>query len=135
MTLFWALGALIAAVALALAARPLWRRRGAARVSRQAMNAAVYREQTRDLEADLAAGVLSRADYDIARQELERRVLDEVAPQAASAAPQRSWVAVAGIAAIPALALATYLAVGNPASIALDEADGAIDNARIVPAE
>jgi cytochrome c-type biogenesis protein CcmH len=122
MTLFWILGALLAAVALALAARPLWRRRGAALVSRQAMNAAVYREQTRDLEADLAAGVLSRADYDIARQELERRVLDEVAPEAASAAPPRSWVAIAGMAAIPALALATYLAVGNPGSIALDEA-------------
>ena len=49
MTLFWLLGALIAAVALALAARPLWRRRAAGAVSREAMNAAVYRDQLREL--------------------------------------------------------------------------------------
>jgi cytochrome c-type biogenesis protein CcmH len=60
MILFLILGALLAAAALALAARPLWRRaaRGAP-VSRDAMNAAVYRDQLRELDADLASGAIA----------------------------------------------------------------------------
>ena len=53
----------------------LWRARAAARpVSRDAMNVAVYRDQLRELDADLAAGTLAQADHERARQEIERRV-------------------------------------------------------------
>ncbi len=53
MILFWAASALLAAVALLLVMRPLLRRRAAAQVSRRALNLAVYRDQLRELEADL----------------------------------------------------------------------------------
>jgi len=82
MILFWAASALLAAVALLLVMRPLLRRRAAARVSRRALNVAVYRDQLRELEADLRAGTLAQADYERARLELEARLLEDVENQA-----------------------------------------------------
>jgi len=76
MILFWGASALLAAVALFLVMRPLLRRRAAARVSRRALNIAVYRDQLRELEADLRAGTLAQADYERARR--ERTVSDEI---------------------------------------------------------
>jgi cytochrome c-type biogenesis protein CcmH len=122
MTLFWALGALIAAIALAVVARPLWRRRRAPRVSRQAMNAAVHRDQMRELDADLASGAIAPADHARAREELERRVLEDFSTPQESAPPPGGNRSVAyGVMAIPALALGIYFAVGNPGIIALED--------------
>ena len=39
----------------------------------------MLRDQLRELDADLAAGVIGRAAYDSARQELERRVAERTA--------------------------------------------------------
>ncbi len=61
MTLFWTLCALLAAGALALVLRPLVARGRAAGVSRREANIAVYRDQRRELDADLAAGKLAPA--------------------------------------------------------------------------
>src|SRR4051812_49513943 len=83
MILFWILGALLAAGALALALRPLLARSkaGAAdAASRDALNAAVYRDQLREIDDDLRAGKLAQADYDRARAEIERRGLEDVRP-------------------------------------------------------
>jgi cytochrome c-type biogenesis protein CcmI len=63
MTLFWALGAVLAAATLALVLRPLVRARaGEAGVSRRAANIAIYRDQLLELDADLAAGKLAPPD-------------------------------------------------------------------------
>jgi cytochrome c-type biogenesis protein CcmH len=128
MILFWVLGALLALAALALAARPLWRRgAGGASVSRDAMNAAVYRDQLRELDADLASGAIAQADHDRARQELERRVLEDfsVAEKTAAAGGKRS--AAYAVFAMPLLALAIYFAVGSPSLLALRDAQHATD--------
>jgi cytochrome c-type biogenesis protein CcmH len=121
MILFWVLGALLAAAALGLAARPLWRRRAPGAVSRDAMNAAVYREQLRELDADLASGALAPADYERARQELERRVLEDFSRVEASRTPGGNRFVAYGVLAIPLIALLTYVAVGNPGAIALQD--------------
>jgi cytochrome c-type biogenesis protein CcmH len=64
MILFWVLGAALAALVLALLLRPLLARRGAAgQVSRKEANVAVYRDQLRELEAELAAGKIAPADH------------------------------------------------------------------------
>src|SRR5437879_8827217 len=67
MILFWAASALLAAVALLLVMRPLLRRRAAARVSRRALNLAVYRDQLRELGDDLRGGKLAQAEYERGR--------------------------------------------------------------------
>jgi cytochrome c-type biogenesis protein CcmH len=121
MILFWSLGALLAAVALALAARPLWRRRAASVVSRDAMNAAVYREQLQDLRADLACGTLAQADYERAHQELERRVLEDFSHVEGQKAPGGNRFVAYGMLAIPLVAVLVYLVVGNPGVIALQD--------------
>ena len=116
---FWGASALLAAVALFLVMRPLLRRRAAARVSRRALNIAVYRDQLRELEADLRAGTLAQADYERARRELEARLLEDVENQVEEAEPGRggrAMMILTGIS-IPVLALAVYLVVGNPGAI------------------
>jgi cytochrome c-type biogenesis protein CcmH len=118
MTAFWAAGALLAAVAVALVLRPLLARRKAPEISRKAANVSVYRDQLRELEADLAAGKLASADYDRARAELESRLLEDVAaPDEARSQRGVRGMAIALAASLPALAIAVYLFVGSPGAL------------------
>jgi len=121
MTLFWAIGAALAAVALGLAARPLWRRRAPGAVSRDAMNAAVYREQLRELDADLASGAIAQADHARARDELNRRVIEDASQPGERAAPGGNRLVAYSVLAVPLVALGVYFAVGNPAVIVLED--------------
>lgn len=118
MILFWAIGGALAALALLLVLRPLLARRAGARVSRKAGNIAIYRDQLRELDADLAAGKLAQADHERARTELESRLLEEV-DAAEDAAPRRGGRGVAVLVgvAVPACALALYLFIGSPRAV------------------
>jgi len=118
MILFWSLGAALAAGTLLLVLRPLLARRGHAGVSRRAANIAIYRDQMRELDADLAAGKLAPAEHQRARAELESRLLEDV-DAAAEVAPRRSGRGAAllvGIA-VPACALALYFFIGSPRAV------------------
>jgi cytochrome c-type biogenesis protein CcmH len=119
MTLFWAICAALAALALALVLRPLLARRGAAGVSRREANIAIYRDQRRELDADLAAGKLAPAEHEKARAELEARLLEDVDAAADEPrAPRGGWRAAVLVGlAVPLAALAIYLAVGTPAAV------------------
>ena len=119
MMVFWLIGAALAVVALALVLRPLLANRAGGPVSRSAANISIYRDQLRELEADLAAGTLAQADYDRARAELEGRLLEDVReqPAAPAARPAGRLAALATVAVIPLVALAVYFAVGSPSAI------------------
>jgi len=124
MTLFWLVGAVAAAAVIAWVLRPLLARKKAAPPSRAAANVAIYRDQLRELDADLAAGTLAREDYQRARAELEARALRDAgqpdappaqpAPQALLSGRGFAW-ALAG--AVPLAAVALYVLVGNPGAI------------------
>jgi cytochrome c-type biogenesis protein CcmH len=118
MTLFWALSVLLAAAVVALVVWPLLSRRHEHAISARALNISVYKDQLRELDADLAAGTLAQADYQRAREELEKRLLEDV-PDAAPAQGVRSGrgLAIAAAAGVPVLAFGVYLAVGNPAAV------------------
>jgi cytochrome c-type biogenesis protein CcmH len=75
MMLFWLTGAGAAAAVIAWMLRPLLTRKNAAPPSRTAANVAIYRDQLRELDSDLAAGTLAAEDYQRARAELEARAL------------------------------------------------------------
>src|SRR5258707_121079 len=132
MILFWISSALVAAAALALALRPLMRRRAAgegapAGPERDRLNLAVHRDQLRELDADRAAGKLAPADYEQARLEIEKRLLEDVAavvpgrktprPEAPGGRGGYRPAAIAGIL-LPVLAVGIYFAVGNPGALA-----------------
>jgi cytochrome c-type biogenesis protein CcmH len=118
MILFWAIGGALAALALLLVLRPLFARRGGARVSRKSANIAIYRDQQRELDADLAAGKIAQADHARARTELDSRLLEDV-DAAQDAAPRRGGRGVAVLVgvAVPACALAIYLFIGSPRAV------------------
>jgi len=119
MTLFWAICAALAALALALVLRPLLARRGAAGVSRREANIAIYRDQRRELDADLAAGKLAPTEHETARAELEARLLEDVDASSEEARAPRGGKRTAVLVglAVPLAALAIYLAVGTPAAV------------------
>lgn len=122
MTLFWIAGVALGALALALLLRPLLARRDPGEISRKEANLAIYRDQLRELEADLAAGKLAQADHDRARVELEARLLEDMGSvdSATDAAPSRRGerAALLGLAAaVPVLAIVVYLATGSPAAL------------------
>ncbi len=79
MTAFWVMAVVLAAGALAFVLPPLLRtRRSTPGAAADATNVAIYRDQLREMDADLAAGTLARDQYDDARRELEARLLDDV---------------------------------------------------------
>src|SRR5256885_17189147 len=105
----------LAALALVLVLPPLVARRTRASVSRRTANIAVYKDEVRELDADLAAGTLAREDYERARLELEARLLedvprDEALPQRASGR-RAAWAV--GIA-VPLVAARVSRAPGAP---------------------
>jgi len=92
-----------------------------------AVNAAVYRDQLRELEADLRAGTLAPDQYEKARLEIEARLIADVGTGDAPAETPRGarGAALALGLAIPICALAVYLSVGNPSAVLPQAAGGA----------
>lgn len=111
---------LVAAVALLLLLRPWWRgaaARRAASADFQGLNAAIYRDQLAELERDRASGQLSPADFEEARDEIRRRVLEDTGTgdvQAVAAPDRATWIAL-GLA-LPLIAGMLYAWLGNPAA-------------------
>jgi cytochrome c-type biogenesis protein CcmH len=118
MILFWSIGAALALGVLAWLLRPLLRRNAGGVVLRSTANVAIYRDQLRELASDLAAGTLAREDYERARAELERRLLDDVERPDEAVVNRRAWGTAAAVAlVVPIMAVALYLLVGAPVAL------------------
>jgi len=87
--------------------------------SARSVGLSIYRDQFAELERDLAAGTLGQEQYDTARAELERRMLDEVSAVAPAIVPQRSgrYLALAIAIALPVVAGLLYWHLGQPQGI------------------
>ncbi|TMH93626.1 MAG: c-type cytochrome biogenesis protein CcmI [Betaproteobacteria bacterium] len=127
LTIFVVLGVVLIAVALLFIVPPLARRVVRPSETCDAVNAAVYRDQLRELEADLRAGTLAPDQYEKARLEIEARLIADVGTGEASAETPRGarGAALALGLAIPICALAVYLSVGNPSAVLPQAAGGA----------
>jgi cytochrome c-type biogenesis protein CcmH len=114
---------LLSLVVLAYVLWPLLRAARNTRPSRDTVNVGVYRDQLRELDADLAAGVIGATEHAAARAELERRVLEDIDAEATSGvarAPGRAWIGAIVLAIlIPGIAGTVYLAVGAPQAISV----------------
>src|SRR5258708_37294042 len=116
MTVFLVIGAVLIASALLFVVPPLLRRSLRASATRDAVNVAVYRDQLRELEADVRAGTLAADQHEKARREIEARLLADVGGgEAPAQAPRRARAAALALGlAVPLCALAVYLPVANP---------------------
>lgn len=119
MTTFLIAAALILAVSLFLLARPWWQRKAADAASRRQLNATIYRDQLAELERDRASGQLAEADYQTARAEIQRRLLEDAAQDdtllVAPAHPKRTLIAL--LVALPLLGAGGYAWLGTPAAL------------------
>jgi len=122
MTLFLLIAVVMAAIALAWVLPVLLRRRDTAvLVQTRASNLAILKDQLAELEQDVAAGTLPQAQYQQAREDLERRAYEEarepVAPVAVVPAPARR-TAMMLAALLPVCAAALYWQFGTPEGLA-----------------
>ena len=128
LTLFLSLALTLVAGVLLVLCRALWR---ASRQQHQVAvdparaNAEVYREQLAELEREYAQGTLSAQSYQQSRDELTRRLLEDVqTPRATSVAvpvtaPSR-WVRTtltSFVVLIPVVTLLAYGVLGQPAGL------------------
>ena len=125
MTQFAIYATLLIVVVAAFILPPLWLGLRAPRpkAERKEANLAIFRDQLRELETEKTEGMLAEADFDQARRELQRRLLEEVEPdvavtQAAKAshAPSRK-TAIAILLLMPVLALLGYGMLGKPQAL------------------
>ena len=87
MSIFLSIAGLMVAVALAwLLPTLLKRQRSVSATTEAASNLSILRDQLAELERDLARGTLSQADYQQARDDFDRRVLEELSEPASRAA-------------------------------------------------
>ncbi len=120
MTLFVVVIALLLIVALAWIMVPLLRPVRRASQDAAGANLGILRDQLAELDADLAAGTISLAQYDETRQEIERRVLDETlagrGPSTAAAGGRWMVASVGVVFAVAAILL--YVQFGTPDGLA-----------------
>lgn len=122
MTQFALYAALLIAATLALMLPPLWLGlRSKTQANREETNLGIFRDQLAELEREKEEGTLLPADYEQGKAELQRRLLEEVAPETAGSKPSVTEpsrkTAIALLIALPVLALTGYLVLGNPKAL------------------
>jgi len=122
MTLFWSLAAGLVGLALLFVVLPLisQRDRGRDTPDRDEITLALFHQQVRMLDADLAAGALDRQQYQAACQDLERALLHDlegIPTEPAREAGGGRWTAVLLTVLLPTVVVSLYLHLGNSALI------------------
>ena len=119
MTAFLIVAAGLLALVLAWLSRPWWRQRRRSTMSRQSLNAAIYRDQLAELDRDRASGQLPEADFELARSEIQRRLIEDAGEADATAndavASRRTLWAL--LVMLPLAAISLYALFGNPAGL------------------
>ncbi|HXT62006.1 MAG TPA: c-type cytochrome biogenesis protein CcmI [Pyrinomonadaceae bacterium] len=121
MILFIFLCTLMVLLALWLVLPPLFRSaKDAKPENARTANLLVYQDQLRELQGDLESGLLTQAQYDQDKEEIERRLLEDVGDEktrgATKAITTRKLAYVVAIL-IPVTALVLYVLVGSPKSL------------------
>lgn len=123
MTQFAIFATLLIVVVAAFILPPLWlgRRAPGARAGRQQANLAIFRDQLTELERERREGALADGDFEQARRELQRRLLEEVEPAADAPppdahAPSRK-TAIAILVLLPIVAVVAYGMLGKPQAL------------------
>ena len=120
-SLFWGTAVVCVLIALAFVLPALLRTRArTTQAARRDVNIAVYRDQLKEMDADRANGLLSEAQYQATKLELEARLADDAlvaddSPEPARVGSRRLGFALGTL--LPAAAFGLYFWLGNPASL------------------
>jgi cytochrome c-type biogenesis protein CcmH len=120
MLTFWIIAALFILLALWFVLPPLLEKAGNnLDADMRAANVLIYKDQFQEMEADLKNGLMNDEQYQQDKEELERRLLEDVKVSDSGSAPSPPTRKFAyGVAtAIPIGVIAFYLAVGNPKAL------------------
>ncbi len=122
MTAFWVVAGIFIVVALLFVIPVLLKNKkneSREQVERQAANITIYRDQLAELERDLRDDTLSREQYDSSKQELQKRMLQDLSEDEESviqSVPSGRHGVAAGIIValvIPLAAIYLYLVIGD----------------------
>ena len=118
MLTFWIIAALFILFALWFVLPPLLEKSAADNTDDlRAANVLIYQDQFKEMEADLKNGLVSEDQYQQDKEELERRLLEDIkAPgieSSKSSAGTRNFAYGVGMA-IPVGVIALYFLIGNP---------------------
>jgi cytochrome c-type biogenesis protein CcmH len=122
---FWVFAALLIAIALCYVLPPLMQRVERAGDERKRANVSIYRDQFNELDQDLRDGVLDKEQYEQGRLELQRRLLEDVAPAqedektapAVNSPGSGRRTAILFGSMIPLLAVFFYYLIGTPQAL------------------
>lgn len=120
MLTFWIIAALFILLALWFVLPPLLQKTGASQGDDlRAANVLIYKDQFQEMEADLKNGLMNEEQYQQDKEELERRLLEDVKITDSGSWPSPATRKFAyGVAtAIPIGVIAFYLTVGNPKAL------------------
>lgn len=118
MMVFWVIAALLVLAALLFLLPPLLKGQTKDALARDELNVTIFKDQIAELERDLAAGILTREQYDVARHDLERNFVQDAGED--HAASQSSTDHVVGRATavvitilVPVVAVTLYGLLGS----------------------
>ena len=110
--MIWLAVLILAVVALAPLAAPLWRKTALRGGRRSAME--LHQAQLAELDRDLSEGRIVAAEHATAVLEVQRRLLSAAASEDAAPRPSSAGPLVAAVVVIPLAAVALYLVNGRP---------------------
>jgi len=119
MLLFWVIIIVMILATLALIFPALLKPSKAEITDAMAEKRAIFRQQFDEIEQDKINGVLDATQYDVAKSELERRMLDEIGTNAVLASNSKPDRRLAGILLVllPLASVIIYYKIGSPASV------------------
>ncbi len=129
MLLFWVVVIAMIVATLALILPALLKPNKTVTTDANAEKRAIFRQQFDEIAQDKANGVLDAAQYELAKTELERRMLDEIGATnvlATSSKPDRI-LALILLIALPLASIFIYYKIGSPSAISLPNAAQAIE--------
>ncbi len=121
--LFWIIWAVLIGIALAFILPTLLRAGDEPENTDKQANVSVYRDQLSELEADLQNQIISADQYQHERDEIERRLLEDLNNSAPDVPTKGKHVAGRRLAyaiglGLPVAAVAFYFQIGSPGAIA-----------------
>jgi len=126
MTLFWILSAVLMLLAVLFAAVPLWHRNAHPNdVLRDTANLEILRDQSSEMSADLAHGLLNQESFEQGQRELQTRLLEEV-ETAQPVVVQRNpakMLALVMVVIIPLASVLLYLKLGNSRALSPQQSE------------
>jgi cytochrome c-type biogenesis protein CcmH len=128
MTIFVVICIALAILAVFLLVLPLFMPRPESWMATSATNVLIYRDQFKELDADLRIGTLTHEQFEKARSELEVRMLEDTnsgsVPGVAASPHNGRYAAYMLMIALPLCAVALYAIVGTPGAFSTQQVTG-----------